>query len=81
MMSIFNNLQQSGGMGAILGMSLGSMLEEEGNPTTVYSAILRPITGTEIMACFTQKDFSFFTRKRQQFREATLQAISIAGSR
>ena len=27
-MSVFNNLQQSGGMGTLLGMSLGSMLEE-----------------------------------------------------
>jgi hypothetical protein len=65
MMSIFNNLQQSGGMGALLGMSLGSMLEEEGQPTTVYSAILTPIAGSEILACFTQKDFSFISRKRQ----------------
>lgn len=44
-MSVFNNLQQSGGMGTLLGMSLGSMLEEENQPTTVYSAILTPVTG------------------------------------
>lgn len=44
-MSIFNNLQQSGGMGTLMSMSLGAMLEEEGQPTTIYSAILAPITG------------------------------------
>lgn len=80
-MSVFNNLQQSGGMGTLLGMSLGAMLEEENQPTTVYSAILAPVTGGEILACFTQKDFSFIGRKREAFREATLKAVSVAGSR
>jgi hypothetical protein len=42
---------------------------------------LTPITGSEILACFTQKDFTFISRKRDQFREATLKAISVAGSR
>lgn len=80
-MSVFNNLQQSGGMGTLLGMSLGAMLEEENQPTTVYSAILAPVTGGEILACFTQKDFSFIGRKRAAFREATLRAVAVAGSR
>lgn len=68
-------------MGALLGMSLGSMLEESGQPTTIYSAILNPVAGSDLLTCFTQKDFSFIGRKREQFREATLKAISVAGSR
>lgn len=67
-MGMMNNLQQSGGMGAILGMSLGDMLEEDNAPPTVYSHLLRPIAGGEVMGCFTTKDFSFFTKKKVQFK-------------
>jgi hypothetical protein len=33
------------------------------------------------MASFTQKDFSFFNRKKPEFKQAVERAITIAGSR
>lgn len=71
---------QSGGVGDLLGMSLGDMLEEDA-PPSVYSNLLRPMTGSELMGCFTTKNFSFLNAKKAQFKESLLKAVGIVGSR
>ena len=65
-MQMFNSfLQNNGGMGNLLGMSLGDMFEEgEGDP--IYTTLFKVLNGTEMIAIFTQKNFAFLNTKRPQ---------------
>jgi hypothetical protein len=80
LMGIFSSLQQSGGMGELLNTSLGETLEEGLSSPTVYSTILKSFTGSDILTCFTSKNFEFLDRKYDLVRSNFLNAISIAGS-
>jgi hypothetical protein len=46
----------------------------------VYSTILKSFTGSDILTCFTSKNFEFLDRKYDLVRSNFLNAISIAGS-
>lgn len=78
--SIFSQIQESGGVGEIMSMSLGQTIEEGTGAPTIYSSILRSFTGSDILSCFTSKNFDFLDTKYDNVRENFLHAISIAGS-
>ncbi len=80
LMGMFSSLQQSGGMGELLNTSLGDTLEEGLAEPTVYSTILKSFSGSDILTCFTSKNFEFLDRKYDIVRQNFLNAIGIAGS-
>ena len=64
MMQAFNSfMQQDGGLGGLLGMSLGDMFEE-GDVDPIYSALFGVLSGSELIGLILQKNFSFFNTKR-----------------
>ncbi len=56
-------MQQNGGIGDLLTMSLGDMVDE-GEMDPIYRDVFKVISGSEIIAMFTRKNFSFLTTKR-----------------
>lgn len=62
-MQLFNSVQQNGGIGDLLTMSLGDMVDE-GEMDPIYRDVFKVISGSEIITMFTRKNFSFLTTKR-----------------
>ncbi len=79
-MGMFSSLQQSGGMGELLNTSLGDTLEEGLTEPSVYSTILKSFSGSDILSCFTSKNFEFLDRKYDMVRQNFFNAIAIAGN-
>lgn len=79
-MGLFNNMQQNGGIGDLLSMSLGDMVDE-GEIDPIYRDVWKVISGSEIIGMFTVKNFSFLNSKRAEFKEAFLKVIAIASTR
>lgn len=81
MMQAFNSfMQQDGGIGGLLGMSLSEMFEE-GDVDPVYTNLFKVLSGSELIGMILSKNFSFLNTKRSECKVGLTAAIESAGSR
>lgn len=75
MMQAFNSfMQQDGGIGGLLGMSLGDMFEE-GEVDPIYTNLFKVLSGSELIGLILQKNFTFFNTKRAECKAGILAAV------